>query len=261
MVSIDMSGKITLVTGAGGGIGAGIAEVFAEAGSKVYIADLNVAAAEACSSALNEKGYLTEFIRVDVTSMESIKSMVDRVILEEGRIDNLVTCTGIMYSKPFMETTSEELQKTLDINLISTNNTCQEVLKHMIPRGYGRILNVASASSRKGSALCTHYSTSKFAVVGLTQGLALTTAKLGIRVNAVCPGFVETQIFRKLYQGVAESKGCTYEEAVATALAEIPMGRPQTPRDIGNACLFLCSDLSENITGQALNVDGALRMN
>ena len=131
----------------------------------------------------------------------------------------------------------------------------------MLPRKFGRIVNIASAASRKGGPTGTHYAASKFGVIGLSQSIALNVAKEGIRINCVCPGFVHTNILDRLFKGMSQTQGITEEQAAQAIYSKIPMGIPQLPEDIGNAALFLCSDLSDKITGQALNVDGAFRMN
>lgn len=263
MKSIDMKGKVTLVTGAGGSIGKGIAQSFAEAGSKVYLLDLNEESAKNNAEEFKKNGYYAEGLALDVSIKEEINSIVDYVEKKEGHIDNLVTCAGVIFSKPFMDTTEEELIKTLQVNLIGVNNTCQAVLNYMIPRKSGKIVNIASASSRQGSAFISHYSTSKFGVIGLTQSIAMAVARDNINVNAICPGILRTPIMERLVKTLAlQSNGAKSEEDVWNGYANaILLGRLQEPKDVGEAALFLCSDMAKNITAQALNVCGGLRYN
>ena len=136
----------------------------------------------------------------------------------------------------------------------------------MVPRKQGKIVNIQSASSREGSAICSHYSSSKFGVMGLTQSIALAVAKEGINVNGICPGLIVTGLGNQqgsnLWDVISKSTGQP-REAVLKSLVEknVPMGRYQTPEDVGYAALFLCSDYAQNITGQSLNVDGGMRLN
>jgi NAD(P)-dependent dehydrogenase (short-subunit alcohol dehydrogenase family) len=265
MISIDMTGKVTLITGAGGGIGGGIADVFAKAGAKVYVADLEIEDAEAKARQLKAQGLLAEAARLDVTNKDAIYALVDRMIKENGKIDHLVNCAGIAYSKPYMESADDEFRKTLEVNLIGVNNCCQAVLKQMIPRREGKIVNILSASSRQGSDFFTHYSSSKFGALGLTQGIGLAAARHNINVNGICPGIIETKIGEKqggnLVQQMAKYSGKPEDHLKDGIRKSIPLRRFQSGEDIGHTALFLCSDLAKNITCQAINVCGGMRMN
>lgn len=265
MINIDMTGKITLVTGAGGGIGGGVAEVFARAGSKVYVADLYLENAQKKVDEIRKEGFLAEAVKMDVTNKEEIYAVIDKIVADNGKIDNVITSAGAIYNKPYMTTTDEELRFLLEINLVGVNNTCQAALKHMIQRKEGKIVNVQSASSRQGSGIWSHYSASKFGVMGLTQSIALAVAKDNINVNGICPGLVVTDLGEQQNSSIIsllmKTKNQTREEVLEGMRVGIPMQRFQSAEDMGNACLFLCSDLAKNITGQSLNVDGAMRLN
>lgn len=265
MIGIDMAGKVTLVTGAGGGIGGGIADVFAKAGSKVYVADMEFEDAKAKADQIKNQGLLAEAARLDVTNKDDIYALIDRIVRENGKIDHLINCAGIAYSKPYMESNDDEFHKTLEVNLIGVNNCCQAVLKQMIPRKEGKIVNILSASSRQGSDFYTHYSSSKFGLLGLTQGIGMAAAKHNINVNGICPGIIETKIGEKqgggLVRQMAKYSGKPEELLKEGIRKTIPLRRFQTGEDIGYMALFLCSDLARNITGQAINVCGGMRMN
>ncbi|MBQ1334794.1 MAG: SDR family oxidoreductase [Clostridia bacterium] len=266
MVTIDMSGKNVLITGAGGGIGGGIADVFAEAGAKVYVADWKMENAEKKAAEITEKGGNAVPVLLDVTKKDDIYALIDKIVKDDGGIDNLVTCAGACYNIPYMKTTDEQFRTLLEINLLSVNNTCQAALNHMVPKKAGKIVNIQSASSREGSPICSHYSSSKFGVMGLTQSIALAVAKEGINVNGICPGIIDTQLGAQqgsnLVDVIINSSGQS-RDAVLQSLVDrnIPMGHFQTPEDVGYAALFLCSDYAKNITGQSLNVDGGMRLN
>ena len=263
MVSIDMKGKVSLILGAGGFIGKGVALSFAEAGSKVYLLDINEARVKENTQEFINNGYEAEGLVLDVTKKEDIFSLVDSIYDKEGHIDNLITCAGVVFSKPYMETTEEEFIKTLQVNLIGVNNINQAVLRYMIPKRSGKIVNVASAKARQGSSLIAHYSSSKFGVIGLTQSIAMSVAKYDINVNSICPGVLRSPIMETVVKDiVSQSNGTKTEEEIWDSYAKgMLLGRLQEPKDVGDAALFLCSDMAKNITGQSLNVDGGMNFN
>ncbi len=265
MIGIDMTGKVTLVTGAGGGIGGGIAEVFAKAGSKVYLADTELGDAEAKASEIRAAGFLACAVGLDVTKKADVHALVGRIIKESGRIDHLVNCAGIAYNKPCTESTDDEFRKTLEVDLVGVNDCCQAVLRQMIPRREGKIVNILQASSRLGSDFFSHYSVSKFGAMGLTQSIGIAMAKYNINVNGICPGIIETRTGDKRGGGMikqtAKYSGKQEEHLKESIRKTIPLRRFQTGEDIGHMALFLCSDLAKNITCQAINVCGGMRMN
>ena len=261
MKTIDLNGMVTIVTGGAGVIGGGIVRAFAEAGSKVYVADLNGEAADRFAAELTEAGLRAQGVVLDVGDCGMINRVVDDIALREGRIDHLINVAGMIISRPYMEADEADMVRTMEINLVSVDNMCRAVLRHMLPRKSGKIVNVASIAGRHGGDLLAQYSASKFAEIGLTQSIALAVAKENINVNAVCPGFIMSPIQVKLVEERARADGKTMDDIWAVQNARIPMGRFQTGEDMGNACLFLASDMARNITGQALNVDGGIRLN
>jgi len=265
MIGIDMAGLVTLVTGAGGGIGGGIADVFAKAGSKVYVADLELEDARVKAEQIRAAGWLAQAAKLDVTKKEDIDALIDQIVKENGKIDHLINCAGIGYNKPYLESSEDEFRKTLEVNLIGVDNCCHAVLKQMMPRKEGKIVNILSASSRQGSDFFTHYSSSKFGLMGLTQGIGLAAARYNINVNGICPGIIETRIGEKqgggLVQQMSKYSGKPEELMRESIRRTIPLRRFQTDEDIGHMALFLCSDLAKNITCQAINVCGGMRMN
>ncbi len=265
MITLDMTGKTTLITGAGGGIGGGIANVFAQAGAKVYAADLELAVAKAKADQLRKVGFSVEAVELDVTRKRQIDALVERIVKADGKIDHLINCAGIMISKPYMETTDDEFRKILEVNLVSVHNCCQAVLQRMIPRREGKIVNILSASSRMGSDFYSHYSSSKFGLMGLTQSIGLAAARHNINVNGICPGVIVTGLGEKqggsLIQQMARYSGKPEELLQENIRKSIPLRRFQSGEDIGFTALFLCSDLAANITCQAINVCGGMRMN
>jgi len=265
MVVFDFTGKNVLITGAGGGIGGGIAEVFANAGAKVYVADWLEDMAKAEAEKINAAGGNAVAVQLDVRDSAAVAALIKRIVDEDGKIDNLVNCAGVMYNKPYTTSTEEEFRFTLDVNLIAVDVACREALKYMIPAKQGKIVNIESASSRLGNAICAHYAASKFGVMGLTQSIALAVATQNINVNGICPGLVNTALGEQQNSSTVslymKAKNLSREEALAALESLVPMGRFQTPEDMGNAVLFLCSEYAKNITGQALNVCGGWRLN
>ncbi|MCJ8499195.1 SDR family NAD(P)-dependent oxidoreductase [Desulfatitalea alkaliphila] len=265
MITLEMTDRVTLVTGAGGGIGGGIANVFAQAGAKVYAADLEWEDAQATAAPLLSEGFAVEAVELDVTRKDRIAALVERIVEKDGKIDHLINSAGIMVSKPYMETTDDEFRKILEVNLVGVNNCCQAVLKQMIPRRQGKIVNVLSASSRMGSDFFSHYSASKFGLMGLTQSIGLAAARHNINVNGICPGVVITRLGEKqggrLIQQMARYSGKDEALLQENVRKSIPLRRFQSGEDIGHTALFLCSDLAANITCQAINVCGGMRMN
>ena len=257
MINIDFTGKNVLLTGAGGGIGGGIARAYAKAGARVHLADLKLEAMDRIVAEFKAAGYNYATHALDVTDEPAVNKLVESIVAEDGKLDMLCNCAGIVANAYYMDTTAETFEKVLAVNLVGMHKCIQAALKHMLPAGAGKIVNIASASSRKGVASMTFYSASKFGVVSLTQSVALTVAEKGINVNAICPGMIESNMTPL----GAKHGNMTVEEYIALTTARIPMGHFQTADDIGNAAVFLCSDMAVNITGQALNVDGAMNMN
>jgi meso-butanediol dehydrogenase/(S,S)-butanediol dehydrogenase/diacetyl reductase len=146
------------------------------------------------------------------------------------------------------------------VNLTGVHRTTRAVVRVMEEQGSGSIISISSVAGRQGKAHMTHYSATKFAVIGFTQALALELGPTGIRVNAVCPGMVRTAMWEAELAEISEAKGISTEEAWQGVLDQIPLGRPQTPEDIGTAAAFLASPLAHNITGQALNVCGGFAL-
>lgn len=261
MIKIDFSGKNVLITGAAGGMGIGITRQYAKSGAKVYMADLNEERLKATAEEFTKEGLTVIPKKIDITNEDEVNQLVDSIAEEDGKIDILCHAAGIIYVKPYVETTVEELRRTLEINVVGLDICCRSVLRHMIPLQAGKIVAICSAASREGKPNIAHYTASKFGAHGLLQSIALSVAEYGINVNGLCPGFVMSDMFYKFYAGQKEKEGrdwSYYEEMTRQGL---PMKRFQTGEDIGNAAVFMSSEMSCNITGQLLNVDGAMHLN
>jgi meso-butanediol dehydrogenase/(S,S)-butanediol dehydrogenase/diacetyl reductase len=247
----DLDGRVALVTGGASGIGRGIVEALAREGADVVIADLDGEHAKSVASEVGGRG-----TRVDVTDERSVAHLVEEV----GAIDILVNNAGVSKSIPFVELDEREWDRVFDVNVKGVFLACRAVVPQMIERRAGKIINVASMVGKEAIPLFVHYSASKFAVIGLTQGLAKELAEHDINVNAVCPGVVRTPLWEPLLDQLSATKGITREAAFDEFIDGIPLARPQTPEDIGAVVAFLASDKARNMTGQGINVTGGMQL-
>jgi NAD(P)-dependent dehydrogenase (short-subunit alcohol dehydrogenase family) len=185
---------------------------------------------------------------------------VDAVQAHFGRLDTLVNNAGIYQSKTFLDYAPEDFQKLLDVNLFGVIHLMQTVLPRMQAQGYGRIVNIASTAGKWGSRNQSAYNVSKHAVVGLTRCVALEAAATGVTVNAICPGFVQTDMVETLKRGYAAIGGANGDQVVQAALARIPIGRVLDPSEIAALAIYLGSKESAGMTGQSILVDGGMLM-
>jgi NAD(P)-dependent dehydrogenase (short-subunit alcohol dehydrogenase family) len=252
----ELAGKIAIVTGAGTGIGRGIASVMAREGATVICTDITTANATDTVAAIRAAGGRAEVVQQDVTSWDSCRSVADRVLADHGQIDILVTNAGVSKSVPITELDEAEWDRVNNVNIKGVFLSCKSVIPHMIGRKYGKIVNISSMVGKEGIPLFSHYCASKFAVIGLTQSLAKELAPHNINVNAVCPGVVRTPLWDPLLKQLSANKGITEAEAWGEFVSGIPFARPQEPEDIGEAVAFLASDRARNITAESANVSG-----
>ena len=264
---IDLTGKVALVTGGARGIGRGICLTLAEQGADVSVADLNMEGAASVAEEIERMGRRAQAVRMDVTSRPSIEEAVSLALERMGRIDILVNNAGVVGAGEWWERdrpSDEDWNLAHMVNVRGVVMTTEAAQGHMAERGSGRIINIASIAARQGSPDIPHYSTTKAAVVSWTQSSAHQLARYGITVNAICPGLLWTDMWqaisrrRRAAGGEDISGRALFERAVENMT---PLRREQTPEDIGKLAAFLASDDARNITGQAINVDGGIRMN
>jgi NAD(P)-dependent dehydrogenase (short-subunit alcohol dehydrogenase family) len=255
MATAELAGKVVLITGAGSGIGRGIASVLAREGADLVLADVNLASAKRGAAELGASA-----IEHDVTSWDSCQQIVSQVLAEKGRIDVLVNNAGVSKSVPFHELDEAEWDRVNDVNAKGVFLTTRAVVPHMIERRSGSIISISSMVGKEAIPLFVHYCASKFAVIGLTQGLAKELAPYDIRVNAVCPGVVRTPLWEPLLNQLSDTKGISRDEAWQGFVDGIPLGRPQEPEDVGEVVAFLASDRARNMTGQGVNVTGGMQL-
>lgn len=244
--------RVVIVTGAGSGIGRGIAEKMGLLGSRVVVADVREAAAKEAAEAINQRGGESAGFKVDVTLSESVKEMVRYTKERFGRIDILVNNAGYDSIGPFVENDLSVWDQIIGVNIYGVLHCCKAVLPIMIEQRYGKIVNIGSVAGLVGHPGEVVYSASKGAVISFTRALAREMAAYKINVNCVCPGPTETPLFATL-----SSKVPNLRDMLAHA---IPAQRLGQSEDVANAVVFLASDESSYVTGQSLHVNGGLAM-
>jgi len=250
---MSLSGRVALVTGGARGIGAAVADALAEAGAAVAIGDLDeVGARDTAAGIGKERGTPVLGLGMDITRRESVDAAIAGIEDELGPLSVLVNNAGIDVIKPFVDSTPEEWERIIAVNLMGLFHCCQAALDVMQPRGDGAIVNFASDAGRVGSSREAVYSATKGGVIAFTKTLAREVARHGIRVNCVSPGPTDTALLAQ----VAEASP-NLREALARS---IPMRRVGEPTDVAPAVVFLAGDGARFITGQTLSVSGGLSM-
>ncbi|HZO53860.1 MAG TPA: SDR family NAD(P)-dependent oxidoreductase [Bryobacteraceae bacterium] len=243
-------GHVSLVTGAALGIGAGIADLFAQHGARVYVLDIDIPKAEAKAAEINAAGGTAHAMKCDVSVRSDVEAVVSDALSRYGQIDSLVNNAGIYPRRMFLETTEADWDRMQAVNVKSLLHTCQLVLPHMIARRSGKIVNISSVTVWIGVEKLVYYVTSKGAVLGLTRSLAREVGRHNVHVNCVTPGAIKTE---------GEIVHANMDDIRAIQSQQC-LDRRIVPYDVAAACLFLSSPLSDGMTGQTLNVDGGLYM-
>lgn len=238
--------QVALITGSGRGIGRSIAEAFLKEGAKVVISDINEETCKATAKELKDQGGETLGLVCDVTKTASIDTLVEAVMKEWGRVDVLVNNAGITRDNLIMRMSEDEWQMVIDTNLTSAFKVSKAVLKVMSKQRSGRIINIASTTGVHGNFGQVNYAAAKSGLIGFTKTVALEYASRNITCNAVAPGFIDTDMTKKLK-----------EEIINGILSKVPLGRMGTPDDIAAAVLFFAGPGSY-VTGQTLEVNGGL---
>lgn len=245
-----LSDKVALVFGGASGIGAAVVRCFAREGAYVI----------ACDVKTFEPGQGIQAVQCDVTDDGRVREVVADVEAEHGRIDVLVNAAGIVRNDHAASIEDETWSATLDVNLAGTMRAMRAVLPGMVRRRSGTIVNIASVAAFNAGADTASYAASKAGVVALTRSAAQRYGRLGIRVNALCPGWVDTPMSRQEMSDLARELGITIEEAIGKTVERIALGRMASPEEMAAVCLFLASDESSFVTGAALVADGGMRV-
>jgi NAD(P)-dependent dehydrogenase (short-subunit alcohol dehydrogenase family) len=252
-VASELTGRHALVTGGSRGIGAAIAKALLAHGARVTLLGRERSTLEARAA---ELGHGAGIEVADVSVHEQVHQAIAAARARVGEIDILVNNAGQADSAPFHKTDETVWKRLLDVNLNGTYFCTHAVVPTMVARGFGRIVNVASTAGLTGYAYCTAYCAAKHAVVGLTRALALELATRGITVNAVCPGFTDTDIVARAVDTIRGKTGRSEAEAVAALVERNPQRRLVRPEEVANAVAWLCLPGAEAITGQSVAVAG-----
>ncbi|HXP93618.1 MAG TPA: 3-oxoacyl-ACP reductase family protein [Candidatus Binatia bacterium] len=245
----SLTGKTALVTGSSRGIGAAIARELARCGAYVVINYMSSkAAADAMVASCKEAGGDAHAEAADVSKADDVKAMVDRVLERTKHIDVLVNNAGILRDRTFRKLTLQDWHEVIDTNLTSVMNTCHYIVPLMIENGGGRIVSVSSFVGQMGNFGQCNYSAAKAGIIGFTKSLAIELARYNIAVNAICPGFVNTEMWRSVPENVREQ-----------ILNRIPMHRVAEPEEIARGVRFLVTE-ADYMTGQSLNINGGIYM-
>ena len=242
-----LKGKTALITGAGRGIGREIALKMASQGASVIIADIDEKTMEAVKDEASGLGVKSMAAKMDISNSNSVATAIGKVLEEFGSIDILVNNAAIFREAPFLEMTPEQWQQTVDINLAGMFNVTRALAPVMAENGSGSIISIASVDAFQGCRNYSHYAMTKAGVVGLSRTLAQELGPKGIRVNAIAPGIMLTEMTRDRVEANKDAY-----------LARVPIGRIGVPEDIANAALFLASEMSSYITGQVIHVNGGM---
>ena len=242
---LGAGGKVAIVTGGGSGLGLAISEKFTQAGIETVIVGRDESKLKQAKEKLGEHCYP---MACDLSNLSSIPSFINDVIKQFGQIDVLVNNAGINMKKEFTEVTDEDFQKVITTNLSAVFAVSREVVKQMLKQGSGSIINISSMAAQYGLPKVIAYSASKTAIDGMTRAMAVELSPKGIRVNAIAPGFIITDMTDKALNSDPERKSKVFNRT--------PMGYMGQPSDIGDAALFLAGDASKYITGVVLPVDG-----
>ena len=243
-----LTGKIAVVTGGSRGIGAAIAKGLGKEGATVIINyNHSHEEAETVVNEIKSMGSLAVALQADISDAEATKVFIEKVLTDFGKVDILVNNAGITRDKTFKKMSFEEWHKVIDTNLSSVFNTCKITLPSMLEQKYGRIINISSVIGQAGGFGQTNYAAAKAGLVGFSKSLALETAKGGVTVNCICPGYIATEMVKAMPENVREA-----------IIAMVPMKKLGEPDEIAKGVVFICE--SEYMTGQCLNLNGGLYM-
>jgi len=244
-----LTDKVSIITGAGQGIGQATALKFAKEGAKVAVCDINLESVAETVKLVEDAGGEVVGFRVDVTDKESIAAMVEGVMAKWGRIDTLVNNAGIVQDAQFKKMSEDQFDRVIDVNLKGVYNCTKAVVDIMLAQNSGCILNASSIVGIYGNFGQTNYAATKFGVIGMVKTWARELGRKGIRANAICPGFVETPILSAMP-----------EKVVRMMEDRVPMGRLAKPEEIANTYAWLASDEASYINGAVIEVSGGVTL-
>ena len=248
----NLKGRHAVVTGGDRGIGRAIAAALTESGATVTIIGRNRETLERAVSEGDAHGMAV----ADVSRFEAVQSAVREAQALHGPVDLMIANAGAAASMPFMKSGPDVFRQMLDVNLLGVTNVAQAVLGSMTERGFGRIVAVSSTAGLKGYPYVSAYCAAKHAVIGFVRALALETAKTGVTVNAVCPGFTDTDLVAESLERIVAKTNRSRDEALSEFVRHNPQGRLIEPKEVADAVLWLCGENARSVTGQAIVVAG-----
>jgi NAD(P)-dependent dehydrogenase (short-subunit alcohol dehydrogenase family) len=257
-MSQRLANQVAIITGASRGIGLAIAQAYAAEGATLCLIATDTARLDEVKVSLGLPPDRVMCLGVNVTEREACFQAVDAVIARFGRVDVLVNNAGVYRSKSFLDYSAQDFQDMLDVNLFGVLHFMQACLPGMQERKHGRIINMASTAGKWGSRNQSAYNVSKHAVVGITRCVALEASPYAVTVNAICPGFIQTDMVEALKTQVAQTTGVSPEDMVKAALTRVPLGRVLNPAEIAGLAVYLGSSESSGMTGQSIHVDGGM---
>lgn len=246
---MELEGKVALITGSAQGIGKAIAILFAKRGADIVISDMNSENAQKVSKEIGNIGRKCLVSITDVADFKAVEEMIKKTIDKFGKVDILVNNAGIVKDGLLLRMKEESWDQVLNVNLKGTFNCTKAAIRYMAKQKSGKVVNIASIAGEMGNIGQANYSASKAGVIGFTKTVAREFASRSINVNAVAPGFIDTEMTRALPESITEN-----------LKSQIPIERLGTPEDVAEAVFFLVSEASSYITGQVLNVNGGLYM-
>ena len=250
---LDFTNQVVLVTGAGSpkGIGRTIAQTFGKQGAKVVICDINQAGCDANVEEMKKMGIEAAGYAANLTDPDAVKELVNKIVEKYGRIDVLVNNAGISQKVTVADMTLDDIKRIFNVNMFGLFLITQAVCEVMKKQKYGRIVHLSSVSGKRGGGIFggAHYSASKAAVLGFSKNLAREVSQYGITTNCVCPGLINTEIWKSLPKEQADA-----------VIAGIPMGRPGETQEVANAIVFLASKEASYITGEEIDINGGSHM-
>ena len=246
---MELQNKVALVTGGAQGIGKTISEELVRNGAHVVLGDVNLEGAQATAEAINNNGGAASAVKIDVSNPAEVKQVFDSILKDKKPIDIMINNAGITRDGLMVRMKEADWDRVLNINLKGTFLCSQQAAKQMMKQKSGAIVNIASIVGVMGNFGQANYSASKAGVIGLTKTLAREVASRGIRVNAVAPGFIDTEMTQVLDESVRQK-----------LIEQIPLAKLGLPEDVARCVAFLVSDRSSYITGQVINVNGGMLM-
>jgi NAD(P)-dependent dehydrogenase (short-subunit alcohol dehydrogenase family) len=259
-MQINLQGKSALVTGASRGIGRATALALAEVGADLIVTARSATELEALVEEIKAKGTKAIAIPSDISDFSSLAAIVSRGVAEFGHLDILINNAGITQGTKFTSMDYELWQKIQRINVDAAMKLMQLTLDGMVSQGWGRVVNIASIAAKSGLRYSAAYNASKHALLGLTRSVALDYAAKFVTINAVCPGWVHTEMVEQTIANIVEKTGRSREEAIASLVKDVPLGRMVSSEEVAALVVFLCSHQAAAITGQGLNIDGGTVM-